>query len=130
MVLAVEKRITSPLMVSNSVEKIFELDSHIACAVSGLTADAKMLVDHARVEAQHHTFVFNEKIRTESLTQKICDLALQFGESMSEKQALMVSILEMIILIHRVGLSVLHCLLQDPMILVHNCTKHPLLFTV
>lgn len=39
-------------MVSTSVEKLFEIDSHVGCAVSGLTADAKMLVEHARVEAQ------------------------------------------------------------------------------
>ncbi len=50
--MAVEKRLTSPLMVSTSVEKLFEIDSHAGCAVSGLTADAKMLVEHARVEAQ------------------------------------------------------------------------------
>ena len=50
--MAVEKRLTSPLMVSTSVEKLFEVDNHIGCAVSGLTADAKMLVEHARVEAQ------------------------------------------------------------------------------
>lgn len=47
-----EKRLTSPLMVSTSVEKLFEIDVHVGCAVSGLTADAKMLVEHARVEAQ------------------------------------------------------------------------------
>lgn len=52
MVLAVEKRLTSPLIVPSSVEKIFELDDHIGCAVSGLTADARMLVEHARVECQ------------------------------------------------------------------------------
>lgn len=39
-------------MVSTSVEKLFEIDSHVGCAVSGLTADAKMLVEHARVQAQ------------------------------------------------------------------------------
>ena len=39
-------------MVSTSVEKLFEIDYHVGCAVSGLTADAKMLVEHARVEAQ------------------------------------------------------------------------------
>lgn len=50
--LAVEMRITSPLMVPKSIEKIFEIDRHIGCACSGLTADARMLVEHARVEAQ------------------------------------------------------------------------------
>ena len=39
-------------MVASSVEKIFEIDSHACCAVSGLTADARSLVEHARVEAQ------------------------------------------------------------------------------
>jgi 20S proteasome subunit alpha 5 len=34
-VLAVEKRITSPLMETASIEKILEVDSHIACAMSG-----------------------------------------------------------------------------------------------
>ena len=50
--LAVEKRLTSPLIVPSSVEKIFEIDSHIGCAVSGLTADARTLIEHARVECQ------------------------------------------------------------------------------
>lgn len=39
-------------MVPDSVEKTFEIDSHIGCAVSGLTADARMIVEHARVECQ------------------------------------------------------------------------------
>ena len=29
-----------------------EIDSHIGCAMSGLTADARTLVEHARVETQ------------------------------------------------------------------------------
>ena len=39
-VLAVEKRITSTLMESSSVEKLMEIDRNIGCAMSGLTADA------------------------------------------------------------------------------------------
>jgi 20S proteasome subunit alpha 5 len=35
-VLAVEKRLTSPLLEPSSVEKILEVDSHIGAAVSGL----------------------------------------------------------------------------------------------
>ena len=57
-VLAVEKRLTSKLVESTSIEKIWEIDSHIGCAVSGLTADARQLVDHARVEAQNHRFTY------------------------------------------------------------------------
>ena len=51
-VLACEKRLTSPLMDPSSVEKILEVDDHIGCAMSGLTADARTLVDRARVECQ------------------------------------------------------------------------------
>ncbi|KAL3622989.1 Proteasome subunit alpha type-5-A [Castilleja foliolosa] len=36
----------------SSVEKIMEIDAHIGCAMSGLIADARTLVEHARVETQ------------------------------------------------------------------------------
>ena len=35
-----------------SIEKVAEVDRHIGVAMSGLTADARTLVDHARVECQ------------------------------------------------------------------------------
>jgi 20S proteasome subunit alpha 5 len=35
-----------------SIEKIMEIDEHMACAMSGLTADAKTLIDHARADTQ------------------------------------------------------------------------------
>ncbi|KAI8806312.1 nucleophile aminohydrolase [Cladochytrium replicatum] len=88
-VLAVEKRITSPLMESSSIEKILEIDSHLGCAMSGLTADSRTIVDHARVEASNHWFTYNEKIRVDSVTQAICDLALRFGESADGQEAIM-----------------------------------------
>ena len=78
--LCVEKRVTSTLLEPSSVEKIMEVDTHIGCAMSGLIADARTLVDHARVEAQNHRFTYNEPVRTEALTQAVCDLALAFGE--------------------------------------------------
>ena len=40
------------LQVPSSIEKVAEVDSHIGCAMSGLTADARTLIDHGRVEAQ------------------------------------------------------------------------------
>ena len=51
-ILGVEKRVQSPLLESSSIEKIMEIDAHIGCAMSGLTADARTMVDHARVTAQ------------------------------------------------------------------------------
>mmetsp|Transcript_4001 Transcript_4001/g.10260 ORF Transcript_4001/g.10260 Transcript_4001/m.10260 type:complete len:243 (-) Transcript_4001:104-832(-) len=83
-VLAVEKRLTSSLLVPSSVEKIMEIDSHLGCAASGLTSDARTLVDHARVECQNHRFTYNESFPIESCTQSICDLSLKFGEDGDE----------------------------------------------
>lgn len=83
--LAVEKRVTSVLLEPSSVVKILEIDSHIGCAVSGLIGDARTLVDHARVEAQHHTFTYDEPIAVEAVTQSVCDLALGFGEGGQNK---------------------------------------------
>lgn len=51
-VLAVEKRVTSTLMEPAATEKISEIDKHVGCAVSGLMADSRTMVDRARVEAQ------------------------------------------------------------------------------
>jgi 20S proteasome subunit alpha 5 len=80
-VLACEKRITSTLLEPSSIEKIAEVDAHMGCAMSGLTADALMIIEHARVDTQYHRFTYDEPMRIETATQSICDLALRFGES-------------------------------------------------
>ncbi|THH04881.1 hypothetical protein EW145_g5204 [Phellinidium pouzarii] len=80
-ILGVEKRVQSPLIESSSIEKIMEIDAHLGCAMSGLTADARTMIDHARVTSQNHAFTYDEPIRVESATQAVCDLALRFGES-------------------------------------------------
>lgn len=84
-ILAAEKRLTSQLMEPSSIEKILEIDHHIACTISGLTADARTLVDHARAEAINHTFLYNERIPIESVTQAVCNLALRFGEGVENR---------------------------------------------
>ncbi|KAL0354419.1 UNVERIFIED_CONTAM: Proteasome subunit alpha type-5 [Sesamum radiatum] len=90
-VLAVEKRITSPLLEPSSVEKIMEIDEHIGCAMSGLIADARTLVEHARVETQNHRFSYGEPMTVESTTQALCDLALRFGEGDEESMRCLLS---------------------------------------
>lgn len=79
-VLAVEKRITSSLLVPSSIQKLVKLDKHIGCAMSGLVADARTLIDHARVETQQHWFTYDEQMKTESCVQSISDICLGFGE--------------------------------------------------
>eukprot|EP00930_Biecheleria_cincta_P024758 TRINITY_DN17684_c0_g1_i2.p2 TRINITY_DN17684_c0_g1~~TRINITY_DN17684_c0_g1_i2.p2 ORF type:complete len:261 (+),score=65.47 TRINITY_DN17684_c0_g1_i2:80-862(+) len=87
-VLAVEKRVTSPLIDPTSIEKLLEIDEHMGCAMSGLTADARTLVDHARVEAQAHWFTYNERMPIESNVNAIADLALDFSDSDKKKRTM------------------------------------------
>merc|ERR1711981_458377 len=79
-VLVAEKRIVSSLQEPSSVEKIMEIDRHIGCTMSGLTADSRTLVDRARVECQNHRFTYNEEMSVQSVTQSLCDVALRFAE--------------------------------------------------
>ena len=88
-ILGVEKRVTSSLLEHTSIEKIVEIDSHIGCAMSGLTADARSMIDHARVSSLTHNLYYDEQIQVESLTQSVCDLALRFGEGAGGEKRLM-----------------------------------------
>lgn len=72
-VLAVDKRITSRLVEADSIEKIFQIDENIGASTCGLVADARVLVDRARVEAQSNRMLYNEPIDIEILAKKICD---------------------------------------------------------
>ncbi len=72
-VLIVDKRITSHLVEPDSIEKIFQIDEHIGCATSGLVADARALVDRARIDAQINEITYDEKIPVKTLVKRICD---------------------------------------------------------
>ncbi len=72
-VLLAHKRVSSPLLIGGSTEKIFNIDSHIAASSSGLVADARKLVDYARVEAQKHRLTFDEEIPIELLAKHVGD---------------------------------------------------------
>jgi len=72
-ILMADKKVRSKLVESNSVEKIFQIDEHIGCATSGLVADARTLVDYARVIAQINKVTYEEKITTDILVKRICD---------------------------------------------------------
>jgi 20S proteasome alpha/beta subunit len=49
--------------LEHSIEKIIEIDFHVAAAMSGLAADARILFEHARVESQGHRFTYDEPMK-------------------------------------------------------------------
>ena len=73
-VLAAEKKIVSKLLEpSKSSEKMYMVDDHVACAVAGITADANILINQARLHAQRHLYTYNEPQPVEQLVQRLCD---------------------------------------------------------
>jgi len=72
-VLLATTRTTTALIIPESVEKIFQIDDHIGAATSGLVADARILIDRGRIEAQINKIVYDEPIDVETLAKKICD---------------------------------------------------------
>jgi len=71
--LAVDKRVTSRLVEGISVEKIYQIDDHIMAATCGLVADARVLIERARIEAQNHRLLYNEPIDIALLVKRVCD---------------------------------------------------------
>ena len=71
----VEVRFPRSLITSDG-----QIDRHCGCAMSGIVGDARILIDHGRVEAQNHRFNYNEPMNIEQITESISDLAINFGE--------------------------------------------------
>ncbi|MEM3058516.1 MAG: archaeal proteasome endopeptidase complex subunit alpha [Methanomassiliicoccales archaeon] len=79
-VLIVDKRIASRLMEPKSIEKIYQIDDHMGCATSGLVADARILVDQARIIAQINKITYDEEISVEALVKRICDFKQNYTQ--------------------------------------------------
>lgn len=88
-IFAVEKRLSSPLLIPSSVEKVYAIDDHIGVVMAGLAADGRTMVDHMRVAAQNHRFSFGEPIGVRAVTESVCDLALSFGEGRRKREGQM-----------------------------------------
>jgi len=54
--------------------KIFKVDEHVAAAIVGLSSDARILIDQARVYAQSNRLTYDEPVDVEVITKKICDI--------------------------------------------------------
>ncbi|MCI5867354.1 MAG: archaeal proteasome endopeptidase complex subunit alpha [Methanosphaera sp.] len=80
-VLAVNKKVKSKLIVPSSIEKIFKIDEHLATASSGLVADARRLVDVARTQAQVNKVNYHEPISVTGLAKYIGDLEQMYTQS-------------------------------------------------
>jgi len=79
-ILTAEKRSTTPLIDSETLDKIYVIDEHVGAAIAGLHADARRLIDYARVQAQINRLYYEEPITIEQLTKAVCDLKQNYTQ--------------------------------------------------
>ena len=72
--LVTDKRIVDPLVVTEAIEKIFQIDDHIGATASGIISDARVLIERAQVKAQQHQVTYDSPIDVLSIVKNICDL--------------------------------------------------------
>jgi proteasome alpha subunit len=78
--LIVDKRIASRLIIPESIDKVYKIDDHIGFATSGLVADARQLVARARAECQINRITYSDKVPVDILTKKICNFKQSFTQ--------------------------------------------------
>ena len=79
-VIVSDRRKRDSLVVEESANKINEIDEHIICVSAGISSDARVLVDKARVLAQQHRITYDSKPSTESIVRDIADVKQQFTQ--------------------------------------------------
>lgn len=79
-VLMAEKRVM-PLQEPDSIEKISKIEEHVGVATSGFMADARRLVQQARLQAQSYWLTYEEPVPAEAVAEHICDLKARFTQA-------------------------------------------------
>ncbi len=80
-VLGVEKKAVAKLQLAQTVRKIARIDEHICLAFAGLTADARVLINRARTEAQSHRLTLDEPASVEYMTKYIAGVQQKYTQS-------------------------------------------------
>ncbi|KAK6981845.1 proteasome subunit alpha type-7, partial [Biomphalaria glabrata] len=80
-VLGVEKKAVAKLQEDRTVRKIALLDDHVALAFAGLTADARILINRARIECQSHRLTVEDPVTVEYITQYVAQLKQRYTQS-------------------------------------------------
>lgn len=69
-----DKRILDPLIITDEVEKIWQIDKHIGVTASGILSDARVLIERSQVTAQQHNITYDSPIDVSTVVKEVCDL--------------------------------------------------------
>jgi proteasome alpha subunit len=73
-VIGAEEKMGSKLQDPNFSQKIYEVDEHLGAAVVGLSSDARILIDEARIYAQSNRLMYDEPVDVEIVAKRIGDI--------------------------------------------------------
>lgn len=80
-VAAVEKQDVMKLQEQEASRRLCMLDEHIMCAYSGVSADARVLIEKAQYECQSHRLTYEDKISVENIAKYIAGVQLKYTQS-------------------------------------------------
>ncbi|CAJ0569393.1 unnamed protein product, partial [Mesorhabditis spiculigera] len=80
-VIGVEKKTIPTLQDDRTVRKIHMIDDHIMLAFAGLSADARVLVDRARMECQSYKLRLEDPVTVHYISRYVADTKQRFTQS-------------------------------------------------
>jgi len=75
-----DKRSEDKLIVKESANKIYEIDSHIIVSIAGIVADARILIENAQILSQQHRVTYDSPVEPELIIKEISNTQQKFTQ--------------------------------------------------